>query len=73
MNQALPKKLWDQLGLVSILDTINRLSRIARTAVLSHHRTYGSVYGGSDYAAKPFIVSSIETNPSRSHSLFGST
>lgn len=28
MNQALPKKLWDQLGLVSILDTINRLSRI---------------------------------------------
>jgi RNA-directed DNA polymerase len=29
MNQALPKKRWDQLGLVSILDTINRLSRIA--------------------------------------------
>lgn len=29
MNQALPKKLWEQLGLVSILDTINRLSRIA--------------------------------------------
>jgi RNA-directed DNA polymerase len=29
MNQALPKKLWDQLGLVSILDTINRLNRIA--------------------------------------------
>ena len=29
MNQALPKKLWDQLGLVSVLDTINRLSRIA--------------------------------------------
>lgn len=29
MNQALPKKLWDRLGLVSILDTINRLSRIA--------------------------------------------
>jgi RNA-directed DNA polymerase len=28
MNQALPKKLWDGLGLVSILDTINRLSRI---------------------------------------------
>jgi len=28
MNQALPKKLWDSLGLVSILDTINRLSRI---------------------------------------------
>jgi RNA-directed DNA polymerase len=28
MNQALPKKLWDQLGLVSILDTINRLNRI---------------------------------------------
>ncbi|HBP5743809.1 TPA: maturase, partial [Pseudomonas aeruginosa] len=26
--QALPKKLWDQLGLVSILDTVNRLSRI---------------------------------------------
>ncbi|QAY89558.1 hypothetical protein CUN63_06255 [Pseudomonas sp. ACM7] len=22
-------------------------------AVLSHHRTYGSVYGGSSYAAKP--------------------
>jgi len=29
MNQALPKKLWDRLGLVSILDTIKRLSRIA--------------------------------------------
>jgi len=28
MNQALPKRLWDRLGLVSILDTINRLSRI---------------------------------------------
>lgn len=28
MNQALPKKLWDSLGLVSILDTINRLSRM---------------------------------------------
>jgi RNA-directed DNA polymerase len=28
MNQALPKKLWDRLGLVSILDTINRLSRL---------------------------------------------
>ena len=28
VNQALPKKLWDRLGLVSILDTINRLSRI---------------------------------------------
>jgi RNA-directed DNA polymerase len=29
MNRALPKKLWGRLGLVSILDTINRLSRIA--------------------------------------------
>ena len=28
MNQALPKKLWDRLGVVSILDTINRLNRI---------------------------------------------
>ncbi len=28
MNQALPKKLWDRLGLVSTLDMINRLSRI---------------------------------------------
>ncbi len=28
MNQALAKKRWDQLGLVSILDTINRLNRI---------------------------------------------
>ncbi|MRJ22776.1 hypothetical protein FRT60_20940 [Pseudomonas haemolytica] len=28
MNQVLPKKLWDRLGLVSILDTINRLNRI---------------------------------------------
>ncbi|MBU1861069.1 group II intron reverse transcriptase/maturase [Pseudomonas sp. MIL19] len=28
VNHALPKKLWDGLGLVSILDTINRLSRI---------------------------------------------
>ncbi|MHC8350585.1 reverse transcriptase domain-containing protein [Pseudomonas sp. RT4P38] len=25
MNQALPKKLWDRLGLISILDTINGL------------------------------------------------
>jgi RNA-directed DNA polymerase len=25
MNQALPKKLWDSLGLISILDTINGL------------------------------------------------
>jgi len=29
MNQALPKKLWDRLGLVSILDTTNRLDRMA--------------------------------------------
>ncbi|MEN2503551.1 maturase, partial [Stutzerimonas stutzeri] len=29
VNQALPKKLWDRLGLVSILDTINRLNRMA--------------------------------------------
>ncbi|MBC3208224.1 group II intron reverse transcriptase/maturase [Pseudomonas sp. SWRI111] len=28
MNRALPKKQWDALGLISILDTINRLSRI---------------------------------------------
>ncbi|HBP5954584.1 TPA: group II intron reverse transcriptase/maturase [Pseudomonas aeruginosa] len=28
MNHALPKRLWDGLGLVSVLDTINRLSRI---------------------------------------------
>lgn len=28
MNQALPKKLSDSLGLISILDTINRLGRI---------------------------------------------
>jgi RNA-directed DNA polymerase len=28
MNRALPKKLWDRLGLVSILETINQLSRI---------------------------------------------
>ena len=28
MNQALPKKLWDGLGLVSMLDTINRLNRM---------------------------------------------
>ncbi|WP_330165021.1 group II intron maturase-specific domain-containing protein, partial [Pseudomonas fluorescens] len=28
MNQALPEKLWDRLGLVSILDTITRLSRL---------------------------------------------
>jgi RNA-directed DNA polymerase len=28
MNQALPKKLWDGLGLVSVLDTINRLNRV---------------------------------------------
>lgn len=28
MNQALPKRLWERLGLVSILDTINRLNRI---------------------------------------------
>ena len=28
LNHALPKKLWDRLGLVSILDTITRLNRI---------------------------------------------
>ncbi|AZE54909.1 Retron-type RNA-directed DNA polymerase [Pseudomonas synxantha] len=28
MNHALPKKLWGRPGLVSILDTINRLNRI---------------------------------------------
>ncbi|WP_150759736.1 group II intron reverse transcriptase/maturase [Pseudomonas fluorescens] len=28
MNHALPKKLWDSLGLVPILDTIKRLNRI---------------------------------------------
>ena len=28
MNQALPKKLWGGLGLVSILDTINWLNRL---------------------------------------------
>ncbi|MDT4822491.1 hypothetical protein FQZ97_556930 [compost metagenome] len=28
LRQALPKKRWDALGLVSILDTINRLSRM---------------------------------------------
>ncbi|WP_439412750.1 group II intron maturase-specific domain-containing protein [Enterobacter ludwigii] len=28
MNMALPKKRWAGLGLISILDTINRLSRI---------------------------------------------
>ncbi|MFC5696139.1 group II intron reverse transcriptase/maturase, partial [Pseudomonas sp. GCM10022186] len=28
LQQALPKKRWDALGLVSILDTINRLSRM---------------------------------------------
>lgn len=29
MNQALQKKLWGRLGLLSILDTIIRLSRVA--------------------------------------------
>ncbi|MCR1827027.1 maturase, partial [Pseudomonas oleovorans] len=29
LRQALPKKRWDALGLVSILDTITRLSRMA--------------------------------------------
>ena len=29
LNHALPKKLWDRLGLVSILDTITRFNRIA--------------------------------------------
>ena len=29
MNHALPKKLWERLGLISILDTINRLNRMA--------------------------------------------
>jgi len=39
MNQVLPKKLWDGLGLVSILDTINRFSRITLTAVYGTLRT----------------------------------
>lgn len=31
----------------------NRVGGGLAAAVLSHHRTYGSVYGGSGYAAKP--------------------
>ncbi|WP_218575968.1 hypothetical protein, partial [Pseudomonas tumuqii] len=31
----------------------NRVGDGFTAAVLSHHRTYGSVYGGSGYAAKP--------------------
>ncbi len=42
---------------------VRRLSASSRVVDLSHHRTYGSVYGGSDYADKPLIVSSIETSP----------
>jgi hypothetical protein len=43
MNYALPKKLWDRLGLVSILDTINRLSRNLNRRV--RNRTHGGVRG----------------------------
>ncbi|QAY91612.1 hypothetical protein CUN63_17555 [Pseudomonas sp. ACM7] len=32
---------------------VNRVGGGFTAAVLSHHRTYGSVYGGSSYAAKP--------------------
>jgi hypothetical protein len=32
---------------------MNRVGGGFTAAVLSHHRTYGSVYGGSGYAAKP--------------------
>jgi hypothetical protein len=39
MNQGLPKKFWDRLGLVSILDTIIQLSRINSTAVYGAVRT----------------------------------
>jgi hypothetical protein len=34
--------------------TQNRVGGGFTSAVLSHHRTYGSVYGGSGYAVKPF-------------------
>ncbi|WP_238340442.1 hypothetical protein, partial [Pseudomonas sp. SWRI92] len=37
----------------------NRVGGGFTSAVLSHHRTYGSVYGGSGYTDKPLIVSSI--------------
>ena len=32
---------------------VDRVGGGFTAAVLSHHRTYGSVYGGSGYAAKP--------------------
>ncbi|QAY86594.1 hypothetical protein CUN61_22710 [Pseudomonas arsenicoxydans] len=37
-------------GLVRILD---RVGGGFTSAVLSHHRTYGSVYGGSSYTTEP--------------------
>ncbi|QAY89678.1 hypothetical protein CUN63_06905 [Pseudomonas sp. ACM7] len=36
-----------------IAQTADRVGGGFTAAVLSHHRTYGSVYGGSSYAAKP--------------------
>jgi RNA-directed DNA polymerase len=39
MNQALPKKFFDRLGLVSLLDTILRFRNNARTAVYGTVRT----------------------------------
>ncbi|KPU62199.1 reverse transcriptase family protein [Pseudomonas fluorescens] len=39
MNQALPKKLWDSLGLVSVLDTINGLAANLNRRI--RNRTYG--------------------------------
>lgn len=34
-------------------ESVNRVGGGFTAAVLSHHRAYGSVHGGSGYAAKP--------------------
>lgn len=44
LNQALPKKLFDRLGLVSLMDQYHRLERVARTAVV-RNRMPGGVRG----------------------------
>ena len=44
MNYALPKQLWDRLGLVSILDTINRLTQYSLSAPMWSWRAQGNTW-----------------------------
>lgn len=43
--------VWEDLSVAT--ESQDRVGGGFTSAVLSHHRTYGSVYGGSGYATKP--------------------